>query len=100
MTQRQRITVMETILDYHVDRLKDLHSLLDDLDQQMDTFNQLVEYYHSDERQADIEADHAGLLSDLKRGVLSEDAVYDMLSDYYQASIKMLELTTKYLKQG
>jgi len=42
----------------------------------------LTEYYESPLWRADFEADEAGLLpKDLKRGVLSEDAVYNLLMD-------------------
>jgi hypothetical protein len=41
---------------------------------------ELTEYYESGQWLADFEADEAGLLpSDLKRGVLSEDGVYNLL---------------------
>ena len=40
----------------------------------------LEEYYTSGEWQADYEADEAGLFPvDLKRGVLSQDEVYNLL---------------------
>ena len=43
----------------------------------------LEEYYHSPLWLSDFEADEAGLLpEDLPRGVLSEDAVYNALSEY------------------
>ena len=42
----------------------------------------------------DFEADEAGLLpKDLKRGVLSEDAVYGLLSDYDALEKQLLELS-------
>ena len=42
----------------------------------------------------DYEADEAGKLpADLKRGVLSEDAVYDLLSDYDALEKQLLELS-------
>ena len=43
----------------------------------------LEEYYTSGEWRNDYEADEAGLLpSDLKRGVLSQDGVYDLLTEW------------------
>ena len=43
----------------------------------------LEAYYGSDEWKADYAADEAGLLpKELKRGVLSEDGLYDLLEDY------------------
>ena len=46
----------------------------------------LEEYYHSPLWLSDFEADEAGLLpEDLPRGVLSEDAVYNVLSEYEES---------------
>jgi len=43
----------------------------------------LEAYYNSPQWRKDFEADEAGKLpKDLKRGVLSEDGIYDLLSDY------------------
>ena len=43
----------------------------------------LEEYYLSYEWKKDFEADEEGLLpKDLKRGVLSEDGIYDLLEEY------------------
>lgn len=43
----------------------------------------LDEYYTSGEWQEDYEADEAGLLpADLKRGVLSQDGLYDFLTEW------------------
>lgn len=44
--------------------------------------NALTEYYENGQWLADYEADERGELpSDLKRGVLSQDAVYDLLCE-------------------
>mgnify|MGYP003292688889 CR=1 FL=1 len=48
---------------------------------------ELTAYYDSPQWLADYEADEQGLLPpDLKRGVLSQDGVYDLLSDIRQLS--------------
>ncbi len=45
---------------------------------------QLADYYESEDWKRDFEADEAGLLpAELKRGVLSEDGVYDLLEEYH-----------------
>lgn len=49
---------------------------------------ELTEYYENGQWMADFETDEAGLLpSDLKRGVLSEDGVYNLLFDIEQLPI-------------
>ena len=48
----------------------------------MKQFKKLSDYYGSSRWMKDFEADEAGKLPrDLKRGVLSEDAVWDLLSE-------------------
>lgn len=48
---------------------------------------ELIEYYENGQWLADYEADEAGLLPrDLKRGVLSEDGVYNLLFDISEAT--------------
>ena len=55
----------------------------DHLDSIRDDIRALSEYYEGSLWREDFEVDEAGLLPpDLKRGVLSEDAVYDLLSEY------------------
>ena len=44
----------------------------------------------------DFEDDEKGKLPhDLKRGVLSEDAVYDLLTDSREISVRMLKIVEK-----
>ena len=56
--------------------IEDFHALQPDM-------AELEAYYDGPDWRADFEADEAGRLpKDLKRGVLSEDAVYNLLEDY------------------
>ena len=89
---------METILNEHVEKIEQLNHLIDDLFSQSDDYQRLLDYYYSDQRQEDLEEDAKGKLDHLNRGVLSEDAIYNLMADYYDTSIKMLELSTKILK--
>ena len=50
----------------------------------------LKAYYESDEWKADFAADEEGLLpKTLKRGVLSEDGLYNLLTDYEMLSLPL-----------
>lgn len=77
-----RISRYEAILDRLrslADRCSAAQKELDDAGSEIDA---LAAYYGSDDWRSDFEADEAGLLpQDLKRGVLSEDAVYDLLEE-------------------
>lgn len=101
MKKYEHIAEMETILDNHSKKIKDLNEILDYLSNNLSDYNRLLEYYYSDQRQQDLIDERNGVMCEkLKRGVLSEDAVYDLISDCYSTCIKMLELSTCYLKHN
>ena len=77
MTDIERITDMEQCFD-RVDRA--LRALEEDA------------YYSGDEWKADFRSDELGLLpQDLKRGVLSEDAIWDLLGRVDGVKHRMLD---------
>ena len=79
----RRITEMETRFDRISHVLQETGVCPDRLDAIRDDIQTLSEYYEGSLWREDFEADEAGLLpQDLKRGVLSEDAVYDLLTEY------------------
>ena len=82
MTQTERITHMEKCLD---DSRRAIDSLAHALEMYRDVQGKIIElssYYGGEDWRKDFADDEAGRLpADLKRGVLSEDAVYDLLSD-------------------
>ena len=83
MTQIERITRMEALLDKGTDTVRRLEKALDDFAALQPDIDELQAYYDSDDWRTDFEADEAGKLpKDLKRGVLSEDGVYNLLEDY------------------
>ena len=83
MTQIERITHMEALLDKGTETVKRLEKALDDFAALQPAIAELEAYYTSAQWRKDFEADEAGLLpKDLKRGVLSEDGVYNLLEDY------------------
>lgn len=83
MTQIERITRMEALLDKGSETVRRLEKALDDFAALQPDIDELQAYYDSDDWRTDFEADEAGKLpQDLKRGVLSEDGIYDLLSDY------------------
>ena len=92
--QIRRISEMEARLDRAGTALRETTAALDSLRVIREDVQLLSEYYASPLWREDFEADEAGLLpKDLKRGVLSEDAVYDLLSDYDALEKQLLELS-------
>lgn len=78
-----RIRKMETYLDEATEAVRNLSEAFDRYEEVRDKYHRLVKYYESPEWREDFEADEAGLLpAELKRGVLSEDAVYDLITEH------------------
>ena len=78
-----RIARMERILKEASDAIRNLTEAANAYAALQADLSELEAYYGSDAWMRDYEADEKGLLPrDLKRGVLSEDAVYDLLTDH------------------
>ena len=81
MTQIERICRMERILNEAAEAEKNLSIALERYLALGDDMAELEAYYQGPQWMRDYEDDCAGRLpAGLKRGVLSEDAVYDLLS--------------------
>ncbi len=92
-TQISRVREMETFLDKSDAAFKALSEALTGYEEILDGYQRLEDYYGGTEWRDDFEADEQGLLpADLKRGVLSEDAVYDLISDHKKLLIRMSHL--------
>ena len=99
MEQIERIQHYELLLDRIAPVLGNLAEALDAFDAVQDDVKELSAYYESDEWRDDFEADDAGKLpKDLKRGVLSEDGIYDVLSDHYALTVRLLDTVSTILK--
>ena len=76
----QRIKYYELLLDRLTEIVGDLDSAIAAFDSAEPMIKELSDYYGSRQWKKDFADDEAGLLpKDLKRGVLSEDGVYDLL---------------------
>lgn len=79
----ERIKLMEERFDRVSDAVKRMSEALEVYESVKDDINILSEYYGSADWKQDLADDEAGLLpSDLKRGVLSEDGIWDLLSEH------------------
>ena len=88
----RRITEMENRLSRISTTLKIAELCPDELEAVREDVRALSAYFDGPLWRADFEADEAGLLpQDLKRGVLSEDAVYDLLTEYDALKVQMQE---------
>ena len=81
MKQIERIRHMEQLLDLVTEARKEPTTSPEKQEKIQEAIRILAEYYESDEWKQDFADDEAGLLpKDLKRGVLSEDGIWDVLS--------------------
>lgn len=91
--QIQRIKQMEKRLDRVSLAVKKLKISLQQYEHVQDDIQALSDYYHSDVWKQDFAADEAGLLPyGVKRGVLSEDAVWNLLEENLELRNEMLEI--------
>ena len=96
MQQIERISKMEFRMDRISAIVMELSTVLDKYAAVQDDIAALSEYYGSDEWKQDFADDEAGILpSDLKRGVLSEDGLWNLLSDNRELMERMKEMTSK-----
>lgn len=80
--QIRRIAGMERRLTRASAALKRLSSALDKYEEAKADIATLASYYGSDDWKQDFAADEAGRLpKDLKRGVLSEDGIWNLIED-------------------
>ena len=83
MTRTERITHMENLLDKSTEVIHRLEQALEDFAALQPDIAELEAYYTSPQWRKDFEADEAGKLpKDLKRSVLSEDGIWNVLEDY------------------
>ena len=99
MEQIERIQHFEMLLDRIAPVLENLEEALDAFEGIQEDVKELAAYYEDDDWREDFEADEAGKLpADLKRGVLSEDGIYDVLSDHYALTVRLLDTVSAILK--
>jgi hypothetical protein len=99
MEQIERIRHYESLLDRIAPVLENLEEALDAFEGIQEEVKELAAYYEDDDWREDFEADEAGKLpADLKRGVLSEDGIYDVLSSHYALTIRLLDTVSTILK--
>ena len=91
----RRIEEMEALMDECRVILDELEGSLDRLDEYREKMGELFSYYGSEEWYEDRDLT---LPADVKAGVLSEDLVYDEITDARDMAIRMLELATDILK--
>ena len=87
---------MERRLDRALAAVKRLSAALDKWEAVQEDITALDEYYGSDLWRQDFTDDEAGRLpADLKRGVLSEDGIWNLLTDVQELKTRIKRLKSK-----
>lgn len=101
MNRIERITKMEECLEVSAEAVKKLSEALEAYETALREKNRLFDYYGSVQWMRDYEADEAGKLpKDLKRGVLSEDTVYDLILEDRDLAVRMAKLVTEHIEHN
>lgn len=95
----KHISEFENILDEQNELLEKVNKILEKIKSSQKEYKKLMKYYYSKQREADLQAHEKGEVpSELKRSVLSEDAIYNLITDYQQTAVEMLEVATTMIK--
>lgn len=101
MKRIDRINEMEKNLDVSAEAISALAAALEKYEKAQLEWKKLSDYYGSTQWMRDYEADEAGKLpKDLKRGVLSEDTVYDLIIDNRDLLARMAKLVAKAIEEN
>ena len=96
MEQIERIAYMEQILDEATEAVSSLSEALEKYSAVQDKLQELIAYYSSEQWRQDFDDDSAGKIpNNLKRGVLSEDAVYNLLTNITDLKKRLKELANQ-----
>ena len=100
MNQIERIEHFEKIFDETSAAINNLSVALENYSAVQEKYFELMNYYGCDWLK-DYEDDETGKIpKDLKRGVLSQDGVYDLLTKNRELQIKILEIFADILRKG
>ena len=91
MEQIERIRKMEQLFELAKEAMEEPTMSLETYEKAQEAIAVLSEYYGSKEWKQDYADDEAGLLpKDLKRGVLSEDGIWNLLSDWQEEKTRTI----------
>lgn len=93
--QIERISKMEQRMERASTAVMELSAALDKYEEAQEAIAALSEYYDSNDWKQDFADDEAGKLpKDLKRGVLSEDGIWNLLADNRELMDRLREMLT------
>lgn len=100
MEQLERIQKMEEHLNKYAQVLADAQKAIDQLERCQSDYIQLRDYYTGQNFFDDLEYSNSPEFPEnIACGVLSEDAVYDLMGDHFETAINLLDLSSSMLKE-
>ncbi len=97
--QLENIKEMEALLDQLSALVLQSEEMVTKMEQAQPDFRKLMDYYDSGEWRKDNEDHNSGTFpEDLKCGVLSEDAVYNLYGDFRNMALRMIKLGVRILE--
>lgn len=98
MEQLTRIREMERRLEEATTAVRQMEEALERYEAAQEAVERLAGYLDSEDWRRDFADDEKGLLpQDLKRGVLSEDGIWNLLDNNRELATRMRELSDKIL---
>ena len=92
---------MESYLDEAISTIKNFKAVLEEYRRVQKKIQELNSYYGNQDWFQDLDDDKAGRLpKDLKRGVLSQDAVYDLLTENRSLLLHVMEVATETIRNN
>ena len=101
MNQIERIRYFEQLYNETINTLMKTEKILEEYEEAQQGIRRLEEYYTGDEWKKDFEDDEKGLIpSEIRRGVLSEDSVYNLLekNDIVLETIEQIMKKQRYIR--
>lgn len=100
MNQIERIEHFEKIFDETSESVNELSNALKKYSTVQEKYFELMKYYGEEWRQ-DYEDDEAGKIpKDLKRGVISQDGIYNLIEKNRELQMQILEIFADILHKG
>ncbi|QYA48090.1 DUF4298 domain-containing protein [Nosocomiicoccus ampullae] len=96
---KKDVVRFEEILNRSADLKEEMQEILQKFEENLEDYNALKDYYGSQEYLDDLKVSNTtDEYDDIEQGVLSEDAVFNLIGEMYHLNVDMLEITTKYLR--
>lgn len=95
----KHIEELTKIYEDHSELIESLNKELEKFRAHLKDLKKLEEYYYSDDFRNDHDASNRGdIPSEINQGILTEDAIYDLLGDNYFAAKEMLDIANEIIQ--